>query len=77
MVGQLFPILSQLDVIWLWPAGHFSTVTMELKQNISSAELSLSQTEVPEAECARTKAGWQRYIFQRIKNTFGYGSQLF
>ncbi len=57
--------------------GHYSTVTLELKQNISSTELSLHQTEVPESDCDNTRSGWKRYIFERIKNTFGYGTRLF
>ena len=69
-----WPLLLTLLCITV---GHYSTVTMELKQNITSSELNLSQTEVPEAECNRTKEGWQRYIFQRIKSTFGYGAQLY
>lgn len=60
-----------------WPDGHYSTVVMELKQHAMSAELSLHQTEVPESDCSSTKEGWRRHIFQRIKNTFGYGMQLF
>ena len=57
--------------------GHYSTVKLELKQHMTGMELNLYQTEVPEADLERTKEGWQRHIFQRIKNTFGYGAQLF
>lgn len=66
-------MMSQMYI----PLGHYSTVKLELKQLMTSAELNLYQTEVPESETDRTKEGWQRHIFQRIKSTFGYGNQLF
>lgn len=76
--GQLASETVFGDVaLCLLPSGHYSRVTMELKQNITSTELSLHQTEVPEADCEQTKEGWNRHIFQRIKSTFGYGAQLF
>ena len=58
-------------------SGHYSVVSIELKQEATGAKLSLLQTEVPEAECERTKEGWRRYIFEAIKTTFGFGAHLF
>ena len=58
-------------------SGHYSVVSIELKQEATGAKLSLLQTEVPEAECERTKEGWRRHIFEAIKTTFGFGAHLF
>ena len=56
--------------------GHYSVVSIDLKQEATGAKLSLLQTEVPEAECERTKEGWRRHIFEPIKSTFGFGAHL-
>lgn len=52
---------------------HHSRVNIELVQEPSQTKLTLLQTEVPEADLERTKQGWNRYIFESIKRTFGYG----
>ncbi|KAJ2877919.1 Co-chaperone [Coemansia aciculifera] len=54
-----------------WPAGHYSTVKMELEQLSSSTRLSLKQTGVPFNEEDATKANWDRYYWNSIKGTFG------
>ncbi|KAJ2768139.1 Co-chaperone, partial [Coemansia linderi] len=41
-----------------WPAGHYSTVKMQLEQLSSSTKLSLKQTGVPFNEEDATKANW-------------------
>jgi len=59
-----------------WPAEHFSTVTIQLEQTNDSTKLSMTQDGVPEAELERTRGGWQRYYFDAIKRTFGFGAIL-
>ncbi|KAJ2004949.1 Co-chaperone [Coemansia thaxteri] len=54
-----------------WPAGHYSTVKMELEQLSSSTRLALKQTGVPLSEESATKANWDRYYWNSIKGTFG------
>ena len=56
--------------------AHYSTVTIQLNQETDCTKLVLLQTEVPESDAERTKEGWKRHIFQRIKTVFGYGAQL-
>ena len=59
-----------------WPDGHYSTVRIELQQTEDNTKLKLTQSGVPESEAERTRQGWNRYYFQSMKRTFGYGAQL-
>ncbi|XP_060771743.1 activator of 90 kDa heat shock protein ATPase homolog 1a [Neoarius graeffei] len=59
-----------------WPAGHFSTITLDFTDRRSETELSLEAKGVPSGEEDRMKEGWQRYYFDAIKQTFGYGAQI-
>ncbi|XP_062857506.1 activator of 90 kDa heat shock protein ATPase homolog 1a [Trichomycterus rosablanca] len=59
-----------------WPAGHYSTVTLNFTDRGSETELSLEAKEVPAAEEERMKEGWQRYYLDAIKQTFGYGARI-
>lgn len=59
-----------------WPEGHHSTVTITLDQKDDCTELSLEQTEVPDSELERTRQGWQRYYWDAIRRTFGFGAAL-
>lgn len=56
--------------------GHYSTVRLELWQEADGSKLSLTQTEVPEADAARTSDGWRKIIFEGLKRTFGFGASL-
>lgn len=60
-----------------WPEGHFSDVTIQLKQDDDGTSLTLTQTGIPDSDHERTKDGWKKYIFDAIKATFGYGANLF
>ncbi|XP_002737804.1 activator of 90 kDa heat shock protein ATPase homolog 1-like [Saccoglossus kowalevskii] len=60
-----------------WPAEHYSTVTIELQQKSDCTLLQLTQTNVPTNELDRTKEGWIRNYWERIKTVFGFGSRLF
>ncbi|KAK1796041.1 hypothetical protein P4O66_009146 [Electrophorus voltai] len=56
-----------------WPAEHYSTVTVNFVDRSGETELILKATGVPSNEEERMKEGWQRYYFDAIKQTFGYG----
>ncbi|XP_023013447.2 activator of 90 kDa heat shock protein ATPase homolog 1 [Leptinotarsa decemlineata] len=56
-----------------WPEGHFSTVTIEIDQKNDHTEVTLEQTGVPSAELEVTKGNWQRYYWDSMKQTFGFG----
>jgi activator of HSP90 ATPase len=60
-----------------WPEGVESLVTLEFKQEEDGAKVILEQTGVPDSEMDRTKQGWKQNIFGPIKQTFGYGANLF
>lgn len=59
-----------------WPEGHYSTVSIEFKQESDSTQLILLQTEIPDSDVEATREGWKRHIFENIKSTFGYGAML-
>ncbi|KAK4297341.1 hypothetical protein Pmani_030221 [Petrolisthes manimaculis] len=59
-----------------WPSGHYSTVTLDLKQKEDCTDIILTQTGVPESEVEHTKQGWQTYYWESIKRTFGFGAIL-
>lgn len=62
-------------LIFMFP-GHFSTITLDFTDRRSETELSLEAKGVPSGEEDRMKEGWQRYYFDAIKQTFGYGAQI-
>ncbi|KPP67968.1 activator of 90 kDa heat shock protein ATPase1-like [Scleropages formosus] len=60
-----------------WPCEHYATVTINLTDHGSDTELSMECKGVPGSEEERTREGWQRYYFEAIKQTFGYGARLY
>lgn len=60
-----------------WPTGHFSNVEMEFEEKEDHSVLKLKQTLVPISEYDSTNANWQRYYFESIRQTFGFGSFLY
>ncbi|XP_074854884.1 activator of 90 kDa heat shock protein ATPase homolog 1 [Carettochelys insculpta] len=60
-----------------WPPGHFATVTLKFTDKGGETEVCLEGKGIPSSEEERTKQGWQRYYFEGIKQTFGYGARLF
>ncbi|XP_067388705.1 activator of 90 kDa heat shock protein ATPase homolog 1 [Emydura macquarii macquarii] len=60
-----------------WPAGHFATLTLNFTDKGSETEVHLEGKGIPSSEEERTRQGWQRYYFEGIKQTFGYGARLF
>uniref|UniRef100_A0A8C1IXY7 Activator of 90 kDa heat shock protein ATPase homolog 1 n=1 Tax=Cyprinus carpio TaxID=7962 RepID=A0A8C1IXY7_CYPCA len=59
-----------------WPAGHAATVILNFVNQGSETELILEARGVPSNDEERMKEGWQRYYFDAIKQTFGYGARL-
>ncbi|KAL0969507.1 hypothetical protein UPYG_G00228180 [Umbra pygmaea] len=60
-----------------WPCEHYATVSLSLVDQGSDTRLILECRGVPESEEDRTKQGWQRYYFEGIKQTFGFGARLY
>ncbi|CAH2001812.1 unnamed protein product [Acanthoscelides obtectus] len=56
-----------------WPEGHYSTVTIDIKQKDDHTEVTLEQVGVPKQEMDVTKDNWQRYYWDAMKQTFGFG----
>lgn len=56
-----------------WPAGHFSDVTIEISEKSDHTEVNLLQVGVPASEEESTRENWERYYWDAIKRTFGFG----
>lgn len=50
---------------------------MEFEEKDDHTVLKLKQTLVPISEYDSTNANWQRYYFESIRQTFGFGSFLY
>jgi len=59
-----------------WPENHYSKVVMEFKEVNGKTELTLSQSDVPDSDFERTKAGWEEYFWTRIRGIFGWHYKL-
>ncbi|XP_052502550.1 activator of 90 kDa heat shock protein ATPase homolog 1 isoform X2 [Budorcas taxicolor] len=60
-----------------WPEGHFAIITLTFIDKNGETELCMEGRGIPAPEEERTRQGWQRYYFEGIKQTFGYGARLF
>ncbi|KAK7904694.1 hypothetical protein WMY93_017301 [Mugilogobius chulae] len=60
-----------------WPCEHYATISLTLVDRSSETELRAEFRGVPENEEERTRDGWQRYYFESIKMTFGFGARLY
>lgn len=56
-----------------WPAGHFSDVTIDICERSDHTEVNLTQVGVPISEEDSTKENWDRYYWDAIRRTFGFG----
>ncbi|KAI4481907.1 hypothetical protein M0802_013853 [Mischocyttarus mexicanus] len=56
-----------------WPSGHFSEVTINICEKNDHTEVNLTQIDVPTSEEDSTKENWERYYWDAIKRTFGFG----
>ncbi|XP_013398700.1 activator of 90 kDa heat shock protein ATPase homolog 1 [Lingula anatina] len=59
-----------------WPDEHYSNVTFEFKEGEDETVLHITQTGIPSTEFERTKEGWERYYWESIRQTFGFGVRL-
>ena len=66
-----------LDILCYFTPEHYSTVTIELVQEVDCTRLNLTQLGVPDSDYDRTNEGWHRYYWDSIKSTFGFGVKLF
>ncbi|KRT82614.1 hypothetical protein AMK59_4095 [Oryctes borbonicus] len=57
-----------------WPEGHYSTVTINIHEKNDHTEVQLIQTGVPKNEVDVTKQNWDRYYWDSMKATFGFGA---
>ncbi|XP_053118256.1 activator of 90 kDa heat shock protein ATPase homolog 1 isoform X2 [Hemicordylus capensis] len=57
--------------------GHFATITLTFNDRAGETEVCMEGRGIPANEEERTREGWQRYYFESIKQTFGYGARLF
>ncbi|KAF9912832.1 hypothetical protein EC991_008698 [Linnemannia zychae] len=55
-----------------WPAGHYSTVTLDITQSTNSTAIKVKQEGVPIGEQDTTRQNWSNYYWAEIKRTFGY-----
>ncbi|KAF9095190.1 hypothetical protein BGX23_000884 [Mortierella sp. AD031] len=55
-----------------WPAGHYSTVTIDITQNTNFTAIKMKQEGVPIGEQDTTRQNWSNYYWAEIKRTFGY-----
>ncbi|XP_067585408.1 activator of 90 kDa heat shock protein ATPase homolog 1 isoform X3 [Pseudorca crassidens] len=60
-----------------WPEGHFATITLTFTDKNGETELCVEGRGIPAPEEERTRQGWQRYYFEGIRQTFGYGARFF
>ncbi|XP_011306173.1 activator of 90 kDa heat shock protein ATPase homolog 1 [Fopius arisanus] len=56
-----------------WPEGHFSEVVLDINEKSDHTEVVLTHTGVPSSEEDSTKENWDRYYWDAIKRTFGFG----
>ncbi|XP_026568242.1 activator of 90 kDa heat shock protein ATPase homolog 1 isoform X1 [Pseudonaja textilis] len=82
VTGEFIELVSakQIAMKWRfksWPEGHFATIVLSFIDKGNETEVCLEGKGIPATEEERTKEGWQRYYFEGIKQTFGYGARLF
>ncbi|XP_066483898.1 activator of 90 kDa heat shock protein ATPase homolog 1 [Tiliqua scincoides] len=82
VIGEFTELVpeKQIAMKWRfksWPEGHFSTITLTFSDKGGETEIHLEGRGIPASEEERTREGWQRYYFEGIKQTFGYGARLF
>lgn len=59
-----------------WPSGHFSNVSITIEESKSNTRVNLQQTGIPASEFDAMKTNWNRYYWNSIKQTFGFGAAL-
>ncbi|KAM4625533.1 activator of 90 kDa heat shock protein ATPase homolog 1-like [Polymixia lowei] len=82
VLGEFTELISEQKIAmkWrynTWPCEHYATITMTFSDRSNETELKVEYRGVPESEEERTKHGWQRYYFEAIKQTFGFGARIY
>ncbi|XP_029937967.1 activator of 90 kDa heat shock protein ATPase homolog 1-like [Myripristis murdjan] len=80
--GEFTELVAEQKIVmkWrysTWPCEHYATITLSFCDRGNETELKLESRGVPESDEERTKQGWQRYYFEAIKQTFGFGARLY
>lgn len=57
-----------------WPAGHYSLVTIDINEKDDHTEVKVVQAGIPKSETDVTKENWERYYWESMKRTFGFGA---
>uniref|UniRef100_A0A6M2DLS5 Putative activator of 90 kDa heat shock protein atpase log 1 n=1 Tax=Xenopsylla cheopis TaxID=163159 RepID=A0A6M2DLS5_XENCH len=57
-----------------WPQGHYSKVTIDIEEKSDHTEVNITQVGVPKSEVETTTANWERYYWESMKRTFGFGA---
>lgn len=57
-----------------WPDEHYSMVTIDVEQQTDDTLVKITQTGVPESDADGTKENWNRYYWEAMKRTFGWGT---
>ncbi|XP_032883504.1 activator of 90 kDa heat shock protein ATPase homolog 1 [Amblyraja radiata] len=82
VIGEFLELASEQRIVmkWRyksWPPEHYATITLTFTGKKDGTELQVDCRGVPLSEADQTKAGWQRYYFDGIKQAFGYNVRLF
>lgn len=59
-----------------WPSGHYSNVTIDIAEKEDHISVTLTQNGVPTNEADTTKINWERYYWNSMRQSFGFGSFL-
>lgn len=78
IVGEFLELVPNKKIVqkWRtnsWKSGHFSTVTITIDQGSDCTKVVFKQTGIPEGEEDATRANWNRYYWEALKRTFGFG----
>ncbi|GFT15718.1 activator of 90 kDa heat shock protein ATPase homolog 1 [Nephila pilipes] len=60
-----------------WPEGHYSDVNININQKSDCTEVNIVQIGVPKTELDNTREGWNRFYWESMKRTLGFGALLF
>ncbi|XP_021379677.1 activator of 90 kDa heat shock protein ATPase homolog 2-like [Mizuhopecten yessoensis] len=82
ITGEFVELVQPMKIVqrWRvknWPEEHYSVVTFDLVEKEDCTVLNITQTGVPDTELEKTREGWKVNYWNRIKQIFGFGSNIF
>ncbi|XP_028822195.1 activator of 90 kDa heat shock protein ATPase homolog 1-like [Denticeps clupeoides] len=82
VLGEFVELVPEQKIVmkWrynTWPCEHYATIALTFTDRGNETELGVECRGVPQSDEDQTREGWQRYYFQAIKQTFGYGARLY